>query len=35
MTPRSQDQVFGVLSTSSYAAQTRGQVDAVGVGRAR
>jgi hypothetical protein len=34
MTPRS-DQVFGVLTTSSYAAQTRGQVDAVGVGRAR
>jgi len=35
MTPRSQDQVFSVLSTSSYTAQTRGQVDAVGVGRAR
>jgi hypothetical protein len=35
MTPRSQDQVYGVLSTSSYTAQARGQVDAVGVGRAR
>ncbi len=35
MTPRSQDQVYGVLSTSSYTAQTRGQVDVVGVGRAR
>ena len=35
MTQRSQDQVFGVLSTSSYTAQTRGQVDVVGVGRAR
>jgi hypothetical protein len=35
MTQRSQDQVFGVLSTSSYTAQTRGQVDAVGMGRAR
>ena len=35
MTQRPQDQVFGVLSTASYAAQTRGQVDAVGVGRAR
>ena len=35
MTQRSQDQVYGVLSTSSYTAQTRGQVDALGVGRAR
>ncbi|KAH8988579.1 hypothetical protein EDB92DRAFT_1871326 [Lactarius akahatsu] len=37
MTPRAQgtDQVYGVLSTSSYTANTRGQVDAVGVGRAR
>lgn len=35
MTPRSQDQVYGVLSTSSYTAQTRGQVDVVGVGRTR
>lgn len=29
------DQVYGVLSTSSYTAHTRGQVDAVSVGRAR
>jgi hypothetical protein len=35
MTPRSQDQVYSVLSTSSYTTQARGQVDAVGVGRAR
>jgi len=35
MTPRSQDQVYSVLSASSYTSQTRGQVDAVGVGRAR
>lgn len=35
MTPRSQDQVYSVLSTSSYTTHPRGQVDAVGVGRAR
>ncbi|KAI0265190.1 hypothetical protein BC834DRAFT_880480 [Gloeopeniophorella convolvens] len=37
VTPRSQgiDQVYSVLSTSPYATHTRGQVDAVGVGRAR
>ena len=38
MTPRAQgttDQVYSVLSTPSYTSHTRGQVDAVGVGRAR
>jgi hypothetical protein len=38
MTPRAQgntDQVYSVLSTSPYTSHTRGQVDAVGVGRAR
>ncbi|KAI0303877.1 hypothetical protein BC826DRAFT_1089194 [Russula brevipes] len=35
MTPRSQDQVYSVLSTSPYTTHPRGQVDAVGVGRAR
>ncbi|KAH9973102.1 hypothetical protein BGW80DRAFT_1311472 [Lactifluus volemus] len=37
MTPRSQgtDQAYTVLSTSSYTTHTRGQVDAVAVGRAR
>ncbi|KAI0254904.1 hypothetical protein BJV78DRAFT_885105 [Lactifluus subvellereus] len=37
MTQRSQgaDQVYSVLSTSSYTAHTRGQVDAVAVGRTR
>jgi len=33
--PQGTDPVYSVLSTSSYATPTRGQVDAVGVGRAR